>query len=164
MVISNGEWNMESYIKYKQWETESIAKDIDINTLPRDERMALYKLIVSWCNSTEYEEWASHTFGIKDEQLPLMLLYTPREDGYWIYEQNGNKDMKGWLDDVFNDKLEIIYTRNWIARQAIKLERWMNSLSSLAVGCVFVGVFVCLCGIMVALDYFCSPAEPLKTD
>ena len=54
-----------------------------------------------------------------------------------------------FVDNVFNDRIEITYIRGWIARQAMKLERWLNSFSPFAIAGVFVIVFVTFCGLMV---------------
>ena len=176
LQISNKKWNEESYIKYEEWKLEN--DDVDINTLSLKERVPLYKLIVAWCNATEYEEWAVHTFSINEDDLPLMLIYSPKQDGYWIYDDmkdyNDNGDviiiddegknvkkvtMNRFIDNVFNERIEIKYIRGWIARQAMKLERWLNSLSGFAIAGVFISVFVILCGLMVLLDYCCSPSH-----
>ena len=155
MVIDNGEWNMQSIARYDQWKMENADEE--------SEQPKMYQLIVSYCNATKYKEWASHTFGLKEDELPMMLIFSPIQDGYWKYNAKEQK-MIDFVDDVFGGKLEITYTRSWIARQAIKLEKWLNSLNAWQLPLLFIGIFGFLCGVMVLLDQCCAPTEQLKTD
>merc|ERR1712129_164834 len=96
------------------------------------------------------------------EELTLMLVFSPSMDGYWKY--NSDVTMNEFVHDVFANKSEITYTRSWIARQAIKLEQWLNGLNGWQLGLLFVGVFGGLCGLMILLDYCCAPTQSIKTD
>eukprot|EP01084_Bolivina_argentea_P155624 271193_1 len=160
LAMDNKEWNMESFKIYREWKIENMDIKQDIYD---GHKILMYKVLIAWCNFTEYEEWATHQFGIKEDELPVMLVYSPKEDGYWKYK-NDIGSMSEFYNEIFEGNLEIIYTRNWIARQAVKLERWLNNLSGWQIALVFISVFVLLCGIMVLLDYCCSPTPSIKTD
>eukprot|EP01083_Nonionella_stella_P122466 368454_1 len=162
LMIDNSEWNENSFDVFKQWISDN--EDSEDREQLKENRPYMYQLIVAWCNATQYKEWASHTFGITEESLPLFLLYSPKQDGYWKYDANEDT-MIVFLNDAFSGELEITYTRNWIARKAMKVERWLNELSGWQIALVFIGVFVVLCAIMVLLDYCCTPAlPPIKDD
>merc|ERR1719242_483540 len=169
MMIDNELWNIQSMKRYKEWEREQ-GDEVEIDKMDRIDRPGMYQLIMSWCNATEYEGWAAHTFGIDESAFPMMVMYNPKLDGYWkMTETESGQTMTQFVEDVFVDKLEITFARSWFARQAAKLERWLNSLKGWQVALVFVGVFVGLCGLMVFLDWVCSPkaddyADAVKID
>ena len=166
-MIDNEHWNVQSYAVYKEWERaqNENAESAAVERVHRNDRPGMYRLITAWCNATEYEEWSLRTFGIEESSLPMMVMYSPKEDGYWKME-GAEGGMLQFVEDVFDDKLEITYARSWFARQAGRLERWLNSLNAWQIALVFIAVFVGLCGLMVLLDWMCSPKmdEGIKMD
>lgn len=150
--------------KYKVWEQEQ-GELSEIDRMDRSDRPGMYRLITSFCNATEYEGWAAHTFGLDESELPTVIMFSPKEDGYWKMPKEGGS-MTKFVENIFDEKLEITYTRSWFARQTMKLEKWLNSLNGWQIALFFVSVFVGLCGLMMFLDWLCSPKsdEGIKMD
>jgi predicted anti-sigma-YlaC factor YlaD len=65
--------------------------------------------------------------------------------------------MSEFIEQVFKQELEITFTKNWFSRQAMKFEKWLNSLAAWQIACLFISVFGGLCALMIGLDYWCSP-------
>merc|ERR1719419_71562 len=114
MMIDNEQWNGQSMKRYKEWERAQDAS-VDIEAMDRSDRPGMYRLITSWCNASEFDEWATRTFSIGPAELPVFLLYTPKEDGFWKMDRTHS--MTRFVEDVFDGKLDITFCRSWMARK-----------------------------------------------
>lgn len=165
--ITHPQWRKDSIFKYQKWRRKQLSLDTEFNEqifkfedVERDEMKEnyvpyMYEFVIASANFTLFEEWAKHLFSISDNsELPLLIIYDPKQDGYYTHH---SIDIQFINDVIIEHKLEITYTKGYISRQALKLEKWLNTLHGWQIALLFIGIFGGLCAIVVGLDYLCTP-------
>ena len=87
----------------------------------------------------------------------IVIVFDTFQDGYWIFNDITAKNVKTAL----KNEIPITFTRSFFARNVIAFEQWLSSLGAWSIALLFIGLFMTLFAIMIAIDYCCnSPENP----